>query len=255
MATNGINVIKLGGKSVESGEGRAQLAQRIAALRSSGWKLVVVHGGGAQVTAALATAGIEARFVDGLRVTDEKVLEVGEPVFAHIGKTVAHALSEAGAPAVALTGRDAHLLRARVKDPRLGRVGTVTSVDAELLRRLVSNGITPVVGPIAVDERGALNVNADEVASAIAKAVHAQDLLLLTDVPAVRGADGRPVAQLTPAQAQELVASGAASGGMIPKINGALEALRSGVARVRVLDEPGLTKLAAGEQTGTVFVQ
>lgn len=255
MATNGINVIKLGGRSVETAEGRAQLAQRIAALRNAGWKLVVVHGGGAQVTAALAAAGIEARFVNGLRVTDEKVLEVGEPVFAHIGKLIAHALTIAGAPAVALTGRDARLLEGVVKDPALGRVGTVTKVSAELLRHLVFNGITPVVGPIATDGHGALNVNADEVASAIARGVHAQDLLLLTDVPHVRDAQGKPIDILSPADAQELIRSGAATGGMIPKINGALEALASGVPRVRVLDEPGLTKLAAGQEAGTVFVQ
>lgn len=255
MATNGIAVVKLGGRSVETAEGRAQLARRLASLRAAGWKLVVVHGGGAQVTAALAAAGIEARFVDGLRVTDEKVLEVGEPVFAHIGKTLAHALTLAGAPAVALTGRDAALLVGVVKDAALGRVGTVTAVDADLLRHLVFNGLTPVIGPIAVDESGALNVNADEVASSVAKALAAKDLLLLTDVPAVRGADGKPLATLTASEAEGLVRGGVATGGMIPKIQGALDALRSGVGQVRVLDEPGLTRLAAGEHAGTVFTR
>lgn len=261
IASNGLNVVKLGGRSVETEGGRAQLAARLAALRAAGWKLVVVHGGGAQVTAALAAGGIEARFVNGLRVTDEKVLEVAEPVFAHIGKTVAHALTNAGAPAVGLTGRDAGLVRGVVKDPALGRVGTVTSVDAETLRHLVYNGLTPVIGPIAVEEAagtamlgGALNVNADEVASAVAKALGARDLLLLTDVPAVRGGDGEPIGALTPTQAEALIASGVAAGGMIPKIRGALEALASGVGRVRVMDEPGLSKLAAGEEAGTVFV-
>lgn len=254
MATNGINVVKLGGRSVETEAGRAQLAERLATLRAAGWKLVVVHGGGAQVTAALAAAGIEARFVDGLRVTDEKVMEVAEPVFAHIGKLVAHALSVAGAPAVALTGRDACMTRAVVKDAALGRVGTVTHVDAELLRHLAYNGVTPVVGPIGVDDDGPLNCNADEVASAVARALGAKDLLLLTDVPAVRNAQGKPIPTLTPAGAQELIRTGAATGGMIPKINGALEALSSGVARVRVMDEAGLTRLAQGEEAGTVFV-
>lgn len=254
MATNGINVVKLGGKSIETSEGRGQLAQRLAALRSAGWKLVVVHGGGAQVTSALRDAGLEPRFVQGLRVTDEKVLEVAEPVFAHIGKTLADALTRAGAPAVALTGRDAALLEGTIKDPQLGRVGTVVRVNAELLRHLAYNGITPVVGPIAVDREGALNVNADEVASAVARALAARDLLLLTDVPAVRGADGALIRQLTPAQADALIASGVATGGMIPKIRGALEALKWGVARVRVLDEPGLTALARGQEAGTVFV-
>lgn len=253
MTTNGIIVVKLGGKSVESAEGRRVLAQRLAGLSATGAKLVVVHGGGAQVTAALAASGIEARFVNGLRVTDEKVLEVAEPVFGHIGKTIAHALTLAGAPALALNGRDAALLEGVVKDAALGRVGSVVKVNAELLRHLAYNGVTPVIGPVAVDEHGPLNVNADEVASAVAKALVARDLLLLTDVPAVRGADGQPIASLTPADAQRLIDTGVASGGMIPKINGALAALAAGVARVRVIDEPGLDKLAAGQETGTVF--
>lgn len=255
LAKGSLVVVKLGGRSVETVEGRAQLAQRLAALVQSGARLVAVHGGGAQATAALAASGIEARFVNGLRVTDAKVLEVAEPVFAHVGKTLAHALTAAGAPAVALTGRDAGLLRAVVKDPALGRVGTVTSVDADLLRHLAYNGLTPVVGPVAVDDEGALNVNADEVASAVAKALGARDLLLLTDVPAVRNGQGKPIPVLTPAGARALVESGEASGGMIPKIQGALDALASGVGRVRVLDEPGLARLAAGEDAGTLFTE
>lgn len=255
IAKGTISVVKLGGRSVETAEARAQLAERLAALQASGARLVVVHGGGAQVTAALAASGIEARFVNGLRVTDEKVLEVGEPVFAHIGKTLAHALTVAGAPAIALTGRDAGLLKGVVKDPALGRVGTVTEVQAELLRHLVFNGVTPVVGPIAVDGHGALNVNADEVASSVARALGARDLLLLTDVPNVRNGQGKPIAVLTPAGAEELIRTGAATGGMIPKIQGALAALATGVGRVRVLDEPGLSRLAAGDEAGTLFVE
>lgn len=254
MAHNpGITVVKLGGKSIETESGRKLLAERLSALRASGRRMVVVHGGGAQVTAALANAGIEARFVNGLRVTDEKTLEIAEPVFALIGKTLAHALTEAGSPAVSLSGRDAHVTQGVVKDAQLGRVGSVTSVNAELLRHLVFNGVTPVVGPVAVDAAGPLNCNADEVASAVAKALSARDLLLLTDVPAVRGASGKPIPVLTRAGAEELIRSGVASGGMIPKITGALDALASGVAGVRVLDEPGLSKLASGEDAGTLF--
>lgn len=251
---NGLTIVKLGGRSVESASGRQELAKRLAALRAR-TKLVVVHGGGAQVTAALTAAGIQPRFVNGLRVTDEKTLEVAEPIFAQIGKLIAHALTEAGAPAVALTGRDARLVQGVVKDPALGRVGSVSTVDAELLRHLVFNGLTPVVGPIAVDASGALNVNADEVASAVAKAMGAKDLLLLTDVPAVKNELGRPIPVLTPADAEQLIASGVASGGMIPKIQGALEALRAGVQRVRVLDDSGLTALANGEDAGTLFLE
>lgn len=255
MATNGFTVVKLGGRSIESEAGRAQLAERLNALRLAGHQLVVVHGGGAQVTSALAAAGIEARFVGGLRVTDEKTLEVAEPVFAHVGKTLAHALTVAGSPAVALTGRDARLLAGHVKDAALGRVGTVDDVDAELLRHLAFNGVTPVVGPIAVDSFGPLNVNADEVASAVAKALGARELLLLTDVPGVRGASGAVEPKLTPAAAKVLVEKGVATGGMIPKITGALDAVASGVQRVRVLDEPGLVRLAAGQDAGTLFAE
>jgi len=253
MTNQGIIVVKLGGRSIESDSGRAQLCARLAALVASGHRLVVVHGGGAQVTAALAAAGIEARFVNGLRVTDEKTLEIAEPVFTHIGKTLADALTRAGAPAIALTGRDAHLLRGAVKDPALGRVGSIVSVDDGVLRHLAFNGLTPVVGPIAIDEVGPLNVNADEVASAVARALGARDLLLLTDVSGVKDGAGRLLPKLSPASAKQLIVDGVASGGMVPKINGALEALATGVARVRVLDEPGLTRLAEGHEAGTVF--
>ncbi len=245
-----ILVIKVGGRTIETSEGRRALAEKLAALDAS---LVVVHGGGAQVTAALTAAGIESKFVGGLRVTTEKSLEVAEPVFAQTGKLLAHVLSEAGVPALALNGRDARLVRATVKDAALGRVGTVTHVASDILADLAEIGLVPVIGPIATDEAGSLNVNADEVASAVAVSLRAAELLLLTDVPAVRGADGAPIPKLTPATALALIESGVAIGGMIPKIHGALEALRSGVARVRITDESGLGKLATGEDAGTVF--
>jgi acetylglutamate kinase len=249
-----ITIVKLGGRSIETESGRLLLGRQLAALRQRS-ALVVVHGGGAQVTAALAASGIEAKFVGGLRVTDEKTLEIAEPVFAQIGKQLAHALTLAGAPAVSLTGRDAGILRGHVKDAALGRVGTIDQVDAQVLRHLAWNGLTPVVGPIAIDTHGPLNVNADEVAGAAARALGAKDLLLLTDVPGVKGPDGLLIPHLTAASAKQLVADGVAIGGMVPKIHGALDALASGVARVRVLDEPGLARLAEGGNAGTVFTE
>lgn len=248
-------VVKLGGRPIESPEGRAALAAQIATLRTSGVRPIIVHGGGVQVTRALEAAGIEARFVEGLRVTDERTLETAEPVFTHVGKLIAHALTEAGAPAIALTGRDAALLEGVVKDPALGRVGTIIGVNKALLETLGDNGLTAVVGPLAVDAHGALNVNADEVAGALASAIGARELVLLTDVPAVRNSDGEPIRHLTRAAALALIDGGVATGGMVPKLRGALDALAHGVRSVRVLDTVGLGDYCRGQPAGTLFTE
>lgn len=250
-------VVKLGGRSFESREARARQAQVIASLVQNGAQVVVAHGGGAQVTAALALHGIEARFVEGLRVTDDKTLEVMEPVVAGLGKELAHALTAAGAPAVSITGRDARLVRGHVKKRELGRVGSVDAVNVDLLRGLAMLGLTPVVGPIAVDDHGPLNVNADEVASALAKALKASHLVLCTDVDGVKDAHGKLLARVSATEARDLVATGVATGGMIPKINGALDAIAAGVGTVHIVngqDPEALAVLFSGRAVGTAIV-
>ncbi|HVL48221.1 MAG TPA: acetylglutamate kinase [Candidatus Thermoplasmatota archaeon] len=253
----GIAVVKLGGRPLETAEGRARLAEALATLVASDVRLVVVHGGGAQITAALEREGVKPTFARGLRVTDARTLEVVETVLTRLGKDLAHALTRAGAPAVGLTGRDGNLLAGAVKDPELGLVGSVARVDAEVLRHFAFNGLTPVVAPIAVTpEGGALNCNADEAASAVAAAMGARHLVLATDVDGVRDATGAIAPTLSAAAARKLIADGVATGGMIPKIENALAALDSGVKRVHVVngsDPAALARLFAGESVGTTL--
>ena len=257
-ALKGLVVVKLGGRSFESLEGRERLARAVARLVDAGADVVVVHGGGAQVTRAMAAAGLTATFVNGLRVTTPEALAVAEPVLTALGKGLAHALTAAGAPAIGLTGRDAGVLTADVKDPALGRVGTVTGANADVLRFLYHNGLTPVLAPLALaPDGGMLNVNADEVAASVARLLAAKHLVLLTDVEGVRGADGAVLRTLTPAAARLLVETGVATGGMVPKVLNALDALRDGVKHVHVLSgerADALDALARGEPAGTTFV-
>lgn len=257
IADGALAVVKLGGRSFESAEGRQRLAAAIGRLVGAEAHVVVVHGGGKQVTQAMEQAGLKATFVNGLRVTTPEALAIAEPVLTTLGKELAHALTLAGAPAIGLTGRDARVVTGVVKDPALGRVGTVNGVESDVLRFLYFNGLTPVLAPLALGADGAmLNVNADEVAAAVARALGAKHLVLCTDVEGVKGRDGRVVAHLTPHAARSLIHDGTVSGGMVPKVTGALEALEGGVKHVHVLsgERPdALDALARGESVGTTF--
>ncbi|HWG90691.1 MAG TPA: acetylglutamate kinase, partial [Candidatus Thermoplasmatota archaeon] len=240
---------------VETPEGLARIAKDVATLHAWGAKVVLIHGGGAQITKALETAGLAARFVRGLRVTDGPTLAIAETVLTRVGKDVAHAVSRAGVPALALTGRDAGLLTGAIKDPELGFVGSVSAVNGEVVRFLSFNGFVPVIAPIALTPEGqALNVNADEVATAMASALAAKALVLMTDVDAVKGVDGQPISELPAPEARRLVEINAASGGMIPKLESALAALEGGVKHVNIVNgnTPGiLLAVAQGETKGT----
>lgn len=243
--TNGFIVTKVGGRAA----GTTGVADGIAELAGQGLRPVVVHGGGPQVTDALADAGIETAFEDGLRVTPDEALEVASRVFAAVGKELAGQLTAAGAPAVALNGHDAGLVEAEPLEG-LGRVGSVATVDDELLRFLAYNGIVPVVGPPAIgpDDR-ALNVNADDVAGAVASALGADRLVLLTDVPAVLDASGDPIDELTADEALDLAT---ATGGMDPKLDAAARAAADGVGQVAIAGAASpLDEVVRGEATAT----
>lgn len=249
-------VVKLGGRTFEERAPRRRLAAEIAWLSRAGAHPVVVHGGGARITAELSASGMDARFVRGLRVTGPDVMAVVERVLTLLGKELAQEISDAGAPALSLTGRDAGLLRGQEKDRDLGRVGDVVGVNSSAIRRLAELFV-PVLAPVAMDSDGPLNVNADEAAAAIARALQARALVLMTDVEGVLGADGRLVPRLTAAEARALVDGGVAKGGMIPKIEGALATLAAGVATVHIVDgaaEHVLRELAEGHPVGTAFV-
>ncbi len=250
-------VIKYGGHAMgETGVAR-QFAADVVLLKLMGVNPVVVHGGGPQISAMLDRAGVKSSFVDGLRVTDADTMTVAEMVLSGaVNKEIAHWITMAGKEAdvrgVGLSGKDAGLLtvektRRTRRDPDslierevdLGYVGEPTDVDAKLITRLIESDAdwVPVVAPIGVSADGqTYNVNADTVAGALAGKLKAKRMLLLTDVPGVRGADGKIIRQMTVGQASQLIEDGTASGGMIPKLQTAMAAIRAGVEAVVILD-------------------
>ncbi len=250
-------VIKYGGHAMGDSAVAKQFAADVVLLKLMGVNPVVVHGGGPQISAMLEKAGVKSAFVDGLRVTDADTMQVAEMVLSGaVNKEIAHWISVAGKEAdvrgIGLSGKDAGLLtvektkRTR-RDPDsmiehevdLGFVGEPTKVDPKLIVRLLESDAdwVPVIAPIGVAEDGqTFNVNADTVAGAVAGSLNAKRMLLLTDVPGVKGADGQIIRQMTLTEAQGLIDTGVATGGMIPKLETAMAAVRAGVEAVVILD-------------------
>ncbi len=247
-------VIKLGGSTLGAHD---TSLRDIAAARRDGLPIVVVHGGGATISAWLARAGIEARFVRGLRVTDEPSLEIVVAVLAGlVNKTLVAQLGALGAPAIGLSGADSMLLQARRFDDELGYVGQVVRVNPYAVDELLRLGHLPVIAPIAVEPGGKqlLNTNADTAAGEIAAALKAERLVFLTDVEGVLDEQKRLLPRLTAAEAESLIAAGTAGGGMIPKLEAAVRAASAGCA-TRIIDgtrERALARILAGEDTGTM---
>lgn len=250
-------VIKYGGHAM----GEESVARLFAAdavlLKLLGLHPVVVHGGGPQISRMLDKAGVKSTFIDGLRVTDEATMEVAEMVLSGaINKEIANWITLAGAEAdvrgVGLSGKDARLITVRKVertkiDPDskieqaidLGYVGEPTRIDPQLIQGLISadHDYIPVIAPIGVSEEGqTFNINADTVAGALAGALRAKRMLLLTDVTGVLGADGELIREMSIDQARDAIATGVASGGMIPKLETAIAAVESGVEAVVILD-------------------
>ncbi len=242
-------VVKLGG----SLRGAAEVLGELAGFDGT---LVVVHGGGPAIGAHLERLGFRTRFEGGERVTPAEHMEAVEMVLTRLGKVLAHGLSQRGRAAVAVSGRDAGFLRARV-EARLGRVGRVERVEVGLLHRLLQAGYTPVVTPVAVDGEGALNVNADLAAAAVAGAL-GWPVVFFTDVPGVLADPGNPAtrfAHLDRPRAEALIAEGAVSGGMVPKVRAAFAALEAGAPWATIVRGGAgvLAGVLAGEE-GTRFV-
>ena len=248
-------VLKYGGNAMTDPARRAGVTRAIGTGAAEGLQPVVVHGGGPFIGHALDEAGLEHRFVRGLRVTTDQSIVLVERTLTLLGKELA---SQIGA-AIGLTGRDAGLLGAASFDPELGRVGRMTSVNAALLHALLAAGMTPVIGSLALDPDGRpLNINADDVAGAVAASLGAP-VYFLTNVSGVLSDPSRPesvVRRLSRREAHEWIADGRISGGMIPKVEGALAALEGGAPAAIIADgESGAAVLSAlrGE-SGTALV-
>ncbi|PWK09575.1 acetylglutamate kinase [Tumebacillus permanentifrigoris] len=238
-----IVVVKYGGSTISAEadrDGIDPVILDIIWLKQVGLLPVVVHGGGKAITKLLNRLGHQAQFVDGLRVTDEPTMEVVEMVLGgQVNKQLVAAFGAAGCAAVGLTGVDGNLLQVQKKHHAsgdLGLVGEVTNVQTEVLQALLASGFIPVIAPIGVDEAGTrYNVNADSAAGAIAGALQAEKLILLTDVPGILK-NGVVLSEVTAAQIDDLIADGTVSGGMVPKVEACLEALRYGARHVHILN-------------------
>ena len=252
-----IAVVKIGGSTLGT---RDTTLADVVALQRRGLRPVVVHGGGALISEWLKLHGVLTRFERGLRVTDERTLEVVVAVLAGlVNKQLVAALTAAGGNAVGFSGADGGLLKARQLDQKLGFVGEVTEVDTRLLIDLLDDGFVPVLAPIGVEWRGEapsgqlLNINADTAAGAIAAALAARWLVFLTDVPGIRDEGGETLPALSPPRAEELSAAGVIEGGMIPKVEACLRAAAAGCRSV-IADgrRAGALLEAIEEKTGTV---
>lgn len=244
-------VLKVGGNVLQDPGAVKALCGEVAALRAAGHHVVVVHGGGPQLDAAITRLGEPVEKVDGLRVTSTRGADVVREVLDKIGDDVHAALLANGMPAVRMPATTKHFA-SHQKDPRLGRVATVDRFTAA---GKLAYGV-PVVTPVGWDALGPLNLNADEGASAVAAAMKAKWLVLATDVAAVRDGSGQSLGRITPDVARRLIAEGAASGGMIPKLRSALEALEAGVPRILITQvAPGTLASAVldGKEVGTLL--
>ena len=233
-------VVKYGGAAMESAPLAKPFAEDISLLLAAGVKPVIVHGGGPQVTEVSERLGIESKFVDGLRVTDAEMLDVATMVLAgKLNTDVVSSLLAGEVPAVGLSGVDGGLLLARRQTaPDLGFVGEVVDVNAAVVVALMDKSYVPVVASIAIDDQDgqAYNVNADVVAAELAAGLGADKLIFLNDVPGLMTTEGELMSELGASECAELIATGVADGGMIPKLESAVLALKSGVRRVHLID-------------------
>ncbi|MGH7118116.1 MAG: acetylglutamate kinase [Acetobacteraceae bacterium] len=249
--SGGTVVVKYGGHAMGEERLAAAFGRDIAALKQVGVKPIVVHGGGPQISAMLKRLALPSTFVDGLRVTDARMVEVVEMVLAGtVNKQVAGLITRAGALAVGICGKDGGLIRARKlrrtrRDPHsnieqvldLGFVGEPAAIDVRVIDALSGAGLVPVIAPVGMDDEGqTYNINADTVAGAVAGALGADRFLLLTDVTGVLDREGRLVPEMTVAEAEAGIAGGSITGGMLPKIETCIQAVKAGVKAVTIMD-------------------
>jgi acetylglutamate kinase len=244
-------VIKYGGNAMESEELKEGFARDIVLMKAVGINPVVVHGGGPQIGELLKRLSIESHFIDGMRVTDAQTMDVVEMVLGgQVNKDIVNLINGHGGSAIGLTGKDAHLIRAKKlsvtrKTPEMtkpeiidiGQVGEVVAINTDLINMLVKGDFIPVIAPIGVGPKGeSYNINADLVAGKVAEALKAEKLMLLTNIAGLMDKQGQVLTGLTTAQVDELIADGTIYGGMLPKIRCALEAVQGGVNSAHIID-------------------
>ncbi|PIY03623.1 MAG: acetylglutamate kinase [Gallionellales bacterium CG_4_10_14_3_um_filter_54_96] len=240
-------VIKYGGNAMTDPALQEGFARDVVLLKLVGMNPVVVHGGGPQINDLLKRVGKQGQFIQGMRVTDDETMDVVEMVLGKVNKDIVNLINRFGGKAVGLTGQDGAFIRAKkllVKSESepgqmldIGLVGDISSIDPSIIAFLDSGDFIPVIAPIGVGPAGeALNINADVVSGKLAEVLNAEKLVLLTNTPGVLDQNGELLTGLTPLQIDALVADGTLSGGMLPKISSALDAARSGVRSVHIID-------------------
>ena len=233
-----IIVIKLGGHAMTSDQGMETFARDVALMRQVGINPIIVHGGGPMINAMLKKLKIESKFVNGKRVTDQATMEVVEMVLSgSVNKKIVQAINDQGGRAVGLSGKDAKLIECKQADKDLGMVGSPSKINPSVINTLTENDTIPVIAPLGYGPRGeTFNINADTAAGAIASALKADRLLLLTDVSGVKNSSGEVITELSTKQITDMIQEGIISEGMIPKTETALHAIEGGVRAVVILD-------------------
>ena len=234
-------VIKYGGSAQESDELKAKFAQDIVLLHTIGLKPVIVHGGGKAISSLLKDLGIESKFVDGQRVTTKEIMRVAEMVLSgQINKEIVDLLNSQGAKAIGISGKDASFMEAVAKDSQnFGFTGLITNINSEIVDKILDDGFVPVIAPIASGGSTGhigFNINADLAASKIAVAIKARKILFLTDTAGVLDSNGELLSTLSIEKVKKLKSDGVIYGGMVPKVDACLEALRGGVKRAHIID-------------------
>ena len=261
---NKIIVVKYGGNAMINETLKEQVMEDIILLHLTGVKVVLVHGGGPEITDTLNKIGKESVFVDGLRVTDKETVDVVQMVLAgKINKSLVNMLEIKGGNAIGISGLDGHMIRAEMKDEKLGFVGRITDVDVTMINDLLEKGYIPVVSTIGCDDKGNVyNINADTAAAYIAGAMEAERLITMTDIEGIlRDKDDHSsiIPCIDIKGAQELFSTGAVSGGMIPKVQCCIDAIHRGVKKVTILDgrvpHALLIETLTDEGAGTMIVR
>lgn len=261
---NKILVIKYGGNAMQGDEAKIEVMRDLTLLRCVGVKVVLVHGGGPEISETLSRMGIQSKFIGGLRYTDAETAEVVRMVLSgKVNKSLVHILESLGAKSVGLSGIDGGMLLCEKQDENLGFVGKIVKADAGLILDCLEKDYMPVISSVGFDNEGNIyNVNADSAASSIAGALQAESLILMTDVKGLlrnKEDEGSLIKKVYVSDIESLVREGIISGGMIPKINCCKEAIRRGVNRVFITDgrvkHSLLLELLSDEGMGTMFVK